>query len=88
MVVPGVTLNSWPPSDIFPFSLAALQSWASTLLGSLKVTYHTTPPAELNPQYWLITDSITIHQKTGTVLSFFICTISPKMVRSTSWWSS
>ncbi len=81
-------MNSWPPTDIFPFSLVALHSWASPLLGSRKVMYRTTTPAELNLQYWLITDSITIQRKTGTVRSFFICTISPKMVRSTSWWSS
>ena len=48
--------------------------------------YRTTPPAELNPQYWLITDSMTEHLKTGTILSCFIWMISAKMVLSTLWW--
>src|SRR5450830_1292001 len=88
LVVPGVTLKLLPPTVSFLVLLAALQSCGSTLLGSLKVRYLTTPAAELNPQYLLITDSTTVHLKTGTVLSFFICTIPPKMVLSTSWWRS
>ncbi len=47
----------------------------------------TIPPAELNLQYWLITDTLTAQQKTGTVRSF-IWTVSPKMVLLTSWWCS
>lgn len=68
--------------------LTAQPYWASIHLCSLKLRYRTIPPAELNLQYWLITDTLTTQQKTGTVRSFFIWTVSPKMVLLTSWWCS
>jgi hypothetical protein len=84
MEVTGVTQNSFLFMAILPVILAALHSMASARLGSLNVRYRTTPPAELNPQ--MAHHRFYHHkQNTGMVWSFFICTISSKMVLSTSW---
>jgi hypothetical protein len=85
IAVPGVTRNFLLPTVRLLVVLIALQSWASTRLGSQMARYRTGhSSAELKLESWLILDLMTIQWKTGTSSSSSSGQSCQRWSRSTS----
>jgi hypothetical protein len=71
MVAPILSTRIFPLMCTWLFSLACRHSQASWGLSSRNWMYRLTPAAENMPQYWATRVSITMHLKTGIILSCF-----------------